>query len=370
MSNKSIILIILIGLYAIRTPIVLAQPQEVQTAVSQLITISKALAILGFVASLLLYTVYTLIMSRVRGFSITISIYSLVLASAFLILLFTLESVYNTISNIVGLKSQYEIAIKSVETRVENAKNVLNNLGITSSVLVTLGNIMRAGGEKAVDVLSQKALSSIRSNIASKFPIKFGALAVVVYAIGLSLATIGEQLLFMFSTLISYFTLFGIGLYSLLFLLKFFGELPVWFALAMLGLSLSTFKPLRGLGGGLFATMMVFGIGLPLVINIMEFSLYALGLPYYKAEVCGIDVAHASPLDILVGLGGTILLNPGQYILCIVEAVTKIMIIPTLFYSIGVGILTGGAIELSRWLSESAVGMYIASTLSSVVRRV
>jgi len=354
--------------------LILASPQSkssAEEAASRIIAAAKALAILGFTATVLICSGSALISKFVYHRQITISYWSLIGATAFLVMLFTLDSFYAFISSAVGLQSQYKIAIEHVSYRINNTKALLNNFALAASVTRTVGGALMAAGEAGLQYISPQTQQAI-GKVASKFG-WIGALSIVAAGIGAALYSFGSALYSMFSTLTFYCGFFFLTLYGLLFLLKFFGELPLWYAFACLGLSIAAFKPLRGLGASLFATMIVFGIGLPLVINGMELAMEAMDNPSHKAIVCGVEITEdtlANLMNFFAKLLPLVLLKPGDYIWCVFEGLAKMAVVPSVFYGIGLGILAAGATELARWMSESAAFSNIAYSLASIVRPV
>lgn len=367
------LLLALVLLPHLLLPLVSASPSpqssKAQEAAEQITAAARALAIAAFMASVLISSVSAFLTARMQHRPIGISFYSLVGATAFLVMLFVLDSFYKTVSGLVGLQGQYQIAIQHVEERINNTKSLISNFALTASVMKTVGGILKGAGEAGLQSLSADVKDKMAGAV-KRFKI-VGPLSIILMAIGATLYTVGNTLYQMLGTMMFYYGFFFLSLYGLLFLLKFFGELPLWLAFASLGLAIAAFKPLRGLGASLFATMIVFGIGLPLVVNGMELALEAMDIPSYKAVLCGVEVTNVNAISILDLFGKMltlVLFNPGEYIWCIYEGIAKMAVVPSAFYALGLGILWGGSVELSRWMSESAGFANLAYSLTTVVK--
>lgn len=345
-----------------------ASSEVAQQAAQQIISVSKWMAIAGFMATLLITTAEAVITSKMMHRPLGLSYTGLITAGAFLALLFSLDAVYATLGNIIGLKGQYEIAITHVENRINNTKAILTNLGIVASISKATGEVLLAAGEKGLESLEPSIAKNV-TNILNNYKL-IAAGSVAAAAAGGVLTAVGNALYSMFNTITFYYGFFMLSLYGILFLLKFFGELPLWLAFASLGLAVATFKPLRGLGASLFATMLVFGFGLSLVINGMELAMTAMGIPSNKTSIYNVELT-GSPLDALVifsKIASDVLFNPGNYVWTIYQGIAESALVPSIFYGIGLAILAGGAAELARWMSESAAFYSFAYHLTSVVK--
>jgi len=351
----------------------LADPQQsAEEAAGQIAEASRWIAVAGFMATLLISTVGAVLSAHARHRPLSISLYSLAFAAAYLILTFSLNTIYATLSNVVGLQSQYEAAITSVSYRINNTKSIINAFAWTAGVMKLAGGALEGAGQYGLQSLDPSAVEKIGQVAEGRLRglTLRGALSVVAVALGGALDAVGTSLFSMFNTLVFYYGAFFMVLYGLLFLLKFFGELPLWLAFASLGLSIAAFRPLRGLGATLFATMIVFAIGLPLAVNGMEIALSAMNIPANKEIVCGFKVeeGNVNIVDALVNLIQVVLFNPGEYVWCIFEGLAKTAVVPSVFYGMGVGIVAAGAAEMAAWMSESQGFANIAYALTSVVR--
>jgi len=273
-------------------------------------------------------TILDFLRIRRRGGHFRVDIRAIFFAALFTVLVFYFPYLAPKLDENLKIQQIYQQAYYNVTNRINIMQESLNNVYQVGTVLIAAGTGSKFAGAK------------------------LGLIGSIIEKVGTGATLLGKKLIDIANFISMWLPPFMGYLYSLRFLLKLLAD-PVWFVLAIAGLTLGVLPISRRLGAAMFSFFTVGHYGFPIVIVAAEHLLS-------KA------VGKVEPLTATTIINKLLVLDLGGVYAELTKHLAATIIFPGVLYGIFIALLAEATNGLSKALSEEPT--YIESVWFRIIR--